>query len=248
MSTSASSQTILTIVKDEFAEVLTEGTLSPTTKPVTEKALLEAMRTPSPPPEEIQRGLAILYDNTFPTHEEYWKFTVNCLTMWGNTLDHKLFDTLYMTHWYHSRTIKKLWEQAMALLEEANKINKRDIMVRHEIESHVKAISQSDLQQQIKKPQQVRVMVSPTPLPSTSQQSDNSHRATYGQNYARCQYQCFECGDPTHFEWDCSFYKCQTCNQVAPGHAPQACHGCIHGIRGHYDIDGYNDGNLTREC
>jgi hypothetical protein len=34
MSTSASAQTVLTIVKDEFTEVLTEGTLSPSTKPI----------------------------------------------------------------------------------------------------------------------------------------------------------------------------------------------------------------------
>jgi hypothetical protein len=59
MSTSASTQTVLTVVKDEFAEVLTKGTLFPTTKPtnwnviITEKALLKAARTPSPPPEEI---------------------------------------------------------------------------------------------------------------------------------------------------------------------------------------------------
>jgi hypothetical protein len=59
MSTSASTQTVLTIVKDEFAEVLTKGTLSPTTKPadwnviITEKALLETAKTPSPPPEQV---------------------------------------------------------------------------------------------------------------------------------------------------------------------------------------------------
>jgi hypothetical protein len=59
MSTAAATQPVLTIVKDEFAEVLTEGTLSPSTKPtdwnvvITEKSLLEAMRTHSPPPEEI---------------------------------------------------------------------------------------------------------------------------------------------------------------------------------------------------
>jgi hypothetical protein len=59
MSTSASTQTVLTIVKDEFAEVLTEGTLSPATKPtnwnviITKKALLKAARMPSPPPEKI---------------------------------------------------------------------------------------------------------------------------------------------------------------------------------------------------
>jgi hypothetical protein len=59
MSTTATTQPILTIVKDVFAEVITECTLSPTNKPtdwnivITEKALLEAMRTPSPLSEEI---------------------------------------------------------------------------------------------------------------------------------------------------------------------------------------------------
>jgi hypothetical protein len=129
MSTSAAARPVLTVVKDEFTEVLTEGTLSPSAKPtdwnvvITEKSLRKAMRTPSPPSKEIWHGLATLYDNTFPTHKEYREFTVNCLMMWGNTLDYKLFDTLYIIHWYHSCTIKRLWEQAMALLEEANKIN-----------------------------------------------------------------------------------------------------------------------------
>jgi hypothetical protein len=77
MSTAATTQHVLTIIKDKFAEVLTKETLFPSTKPtdwnvvITEKSLLEAMRTPSPPPKEIQHGLATLYDNTFPTHEEY---------------------------------------------------------------------------------------------------------------------------------------------------------------------------------
>jgi hypothetical protein len=129
MSTAATTQTILTVVKDEFAEVITEGTLSPTNKPtdwnvvITKKVLLEAMRTPSPPPEKIRHGLATLYDNTFLTAEEYQEFTVNHLVMWGNTLDYKLFNTLYMIHRHNNHTAKKLQEQAMALLEEANKIN-----------------------------------------------------------------------------------------------------------------------------
>jgi hypothetical protein len=104
MSTAAATQPVLTVVKDKFTEVLTEGTISPSTKPtdwdviITEKSLLEAMRTPSPPSKEIQHGLAALYDNTFPTHEDYREFAANCLMMWGNTLDYKLFDTLYLTH------------------------------------------------------------------------------------------------------------------------------------------------------
>jgi hypothetical protein len=55
----STTQTVLTVVKDKFAKVITEETLSPTNKPtdwnvvITEKALLKAMRTPSPPSEEI---------------------------------------------------------------------------------------------------------------------------------------------------------------------------------------------------
>jgi hypothetical protein len=77
MSTSAATQNILTIIKDKFTEVLTEGPLSPSNKPtdwnvvITEKALLNAMRTPSPLPKETRRGLVTLYDNTFPTLEDY---------------------------------------------------------------------------------------------------------------------------------------------------------------------------------
>jgi hypothetical protein len=174
MSISASTQNILTVIKDKFAEVLTEKTLSPTTKPadwnviITEKALLETAKTPSPPPEQVRHGLASLYDNTFPTHEEYREFTANRLAKWGNTLDYKLFDTLYLTHRYHTRTIKNLREQARLLLEEADKINKRDKMVRHEIKTHVQTITRSNLQRRIKKPQRVQVVVFPTPLPSSS--------------------------------------------------------------------------------
>jgi hypothetical protein len=111
MSTSTSTQTVLTIIKDEFAEVLTKGTLSQIAKLtnwdviITEKMLLEGTRTPSPSPEEIRHGLATLYNNTFPTHEEYREFAANHLKKWGNTLDYKLFDTLYLTHQYHVRNL-----------------------------------------------------------------------------------------------------------------------------------------------
>jgi hypothetical protein len=140
---------------------LTEGTLSPSTKPadwnvvITKKVLLDAMRTPSPLPEQTRRGLITLYDDTFPTLEDYREFTVNRLVMWGNTMEYKLFDSLYINHRNNTCTIKKLREQAMALLEEANKINDHDLMVRQEIESHVGTITRTNLCQQIRKPQRV---------------------------------------------------------------------------------------------
>jgi hypothetical protein len=50
-------------------------------------------------------------------------------------------------------------------LEEADKINEWDKMIRHEIKSHVQTITRSDLCQKIKKPQQVRVLFLPLPFP-----------------------------------------------------------------------------------
>jgi hypothetical protein len=67
--------------------------------------------------------LATLYDTKFSTAEDYREFTVNCLALWGNTWEYRLFNTMYMAHQTHAQTIKKLHEQAMALLDEANRIN-----------------------------------------------------------------------------------------------------------------------------
>jgi hypothetical protein len=39
----------------------------------------------------------------------------------------------------------------MSLLEEANRINDRDLLLRHEIEGHVGRITRADLRQHIKK-------------------------------------------------------------------------------------------------
>jgi hypothetical protein len=64
------------------------------------------MRIPSPPPEEIRHGLAMLYDTVFPTNEDYQEFTVNRLAMWGNTLDYKHFDIMYMFHQSHICPVK----------------------------------------------------------------------------------------------------------------------------------------------
>jgi hypothetical protein len=59
MSTTATAQSVLTVVKDKFAEVLTEESLSSSAKPtdwnivITEKALLEPTKTPFPPPKQV---------------------------------------------------------------------------------------------------------------------------------------------------------------------------------------------------
>jgi hypothetical protein len=77
LTSTSTTQTTLSIVKEKFAKVITEETLFPTNKPsdwnvvITKKALLNAMRMPSSPLEEIWHGLATSYDTTFSTTEEY---------------------------------------------------------------------------------------------------------------------------------------------------------------------------------
>jgi hypothetical protein len=94
-------------------------------------------------------------------------------------MEYKLFDSLYVNHRNNTCTVKKLREQAMALLEEANKINDRDLIVRQELENHVKTITRANLHQCIRKPGRVQIITSPTLLPGPSRSTDNSHRATY---------------------------------------------------------------------
>jgi hypothetical protein len=94
-------------------------------------------------------------------------------------MEYKLFNLLYVNHRNNTRTIKKLREQAMVLLEEANKINDRDLIVRQELKNHVETITRADLCQHIRKPRRVRIITSPTPLPGPSRYTNNSHRATY---------------------------------------------------------------------
>jgi hypothetical protein len=82
MSTTAAAQPVLTIVKDEFTKVLTEGTISPSTKPtdwnvvITEKSLLEAMKALSPFSKKTRNGLLHYTIPPFPL----WKITANSLS------------------------------------------------------------------------------------------------------------------------------------------------------------------------
>jgi hypothetical protein len=68
--------------------------------------------------------------------------------MWGNTI----IRLVICQPPEQSCTVKKLREQAMALLKEANKINNRDVIVQQELESHVETITRADLCQRIRKP------------------------------------------------------------------------------------------------
>ena len=110
-------------VKTEFVDVITEGELlsSPVSATfstiVTEASLVELPPTEGPINE---KSITTLYDKVFIDAMSYRAFTENKLRPWENALEYKHFDTMYTNHQSLSNTIRKLRQQAQALLEEAD--------------------------------------------------------------------------------------------------------------------------------
>ena len=112
-----------TTVKTKFVDVITEGELlsSPVSATfstiITKASLVELPSTKGP---INKKSITTLYDKVFTDAMSYRAFTENKLRPWENALEYKYFDTMYTNHRSLSNTIKKLCQQAQALLEEAD--------------------------------------------------------------------------------------------------------------------------------
>ena len=119
-------------VKTEFMDVVTEGELllSPISATfstiITEASLVEVPPGKGPINEKT---ITTLYDEVFVDAMSYRAFTENKLRPWENALEYKHFDTLYTNHRSIVNTIRKLRQQAQALLEEADILTGRDFML-----------------------------------------------------------------------------------------------------------------------
>ena len=128
-----------TTVKTKFVDIITEGglLLSPTSATfstiVTEASLV---KIPIPEGQTNEKTITTLYDEVSMDSMSYWAFTENKLRPWGNALEYKHFDTMCTNHRSLVNTIKKLCQQAQALLEEADILTGRDFMLWQEIETH----------------------------------------------------------------------------------------------------------------
>ena len=142
-----------TTVKTEFVNVVTEGELvsSPISATfstiITEASLVEI---PLPEGQINEKTIATLY--VFVDAMSYRAFTENKLRPWENALEYKHFDTMYMNHRSLVNTIKKLHQQAQALLEEANILTGRDFMLHQEIKTHISKITRTELCKRLCKP------------------------------------------------------------------------------------------------
>ena len=165
-------------VKTEFVNVVTEGELlsspvSATFSTIITKASL--VEVPIPEGQINEKTIATLYDEVFMDAMSYRAFTENKLRPWENALEYKHFDTMYTNHQSLVNTIKKLRQQAQALLEEADILTGRDFMLRQEIKTHVSKITRTELHKRLCKPTlfHFKEMPIPPPLPQASSSSLN---------------------------------------------------------------------------
>ena len=245
-----------TSIKNEFVEVFTMSDLlsNPSSSEfptvITEASIIE----PPPLPKEGEEwDLVTLYDKTFPTPETYRNFIDIRLGIWKNSLDLKYFDTLYNNYRHTTETIRKLRRQAQAILEEADKMQGRNLTLKKEINRHVATIVQPELRKRLFHPRKVYPRT-PTPFVHETFPSSSNTRPVRVPQYASTSrnIRCFQCNDPSHIKWYCTLYRCRFCKKLAPGHSQKDCpmnrpQYFDDGTRGYFDIEGGDD-NLRGEC
>ena len=161
---------------------------------------------------------------------------------------------MYMNHQSLVNTIKKLHQQAQALLEEADILTGRDFMLRQEIETHVSKITRTELCKRLRKPTLFcfKEMPIPPPPPQPSTSSLNLSARQHHIRYMRSgePVRCYKCNSLSHIKWNCQQYICPLCGQRQPGHAQKNCPHHYHedGTCGYFNIEGGETGNYSREC
>ena len=155
-------------VKTEFVNIITEKELllslvSATFSTIITKASLVELPPAEGPTNE--KTITTLYDKVFVDAMSYRAFTENKPRPWENTLEYKHFDTMYTNHQSLVNTIRKLRQQAQALLEEADILTGRDFMLQQKIEIHVSKITRTELRKRLHKPTLFCFKETPIPPP-----------------------------------------------------------------------------------
>ena len=134
---------------------------------------------------------------------------------------------MYTNHLSLVNTIKKLCQQAQALLEEADILTRRDFMLRQEIETHISKITRAELHKRLRKPTlfHFKEMPIPPPPPQPSTSSLNLSARRHHIQYMRSgePMRCYKCNSLSHIKWNCQQYICLLCRQRQPGHAQKNC-------------------------
>ena len=151
---------------------------------------------------------------------------------------------MYTNHQPLVNTIRKLCQQAQALLEEADILTRRDFMLRQEIETRVSKITKAELCRKLHKPTLFcfKEMPIPPPQPQASTSSLNLSTCQHCICYMRSgePMRCYRCNSLSHIKWNCQHYVCPLCGQRQPGHAQKNCPDHYHNdrTRGYFDTEG----------
>ena len=161
---------------------------------------------------------------------------------------------MYTNHQSLVNTIRKLRQQAQALLEEADILTGRDFMLRQEIETHVSKITRAELRKRLHKPTLFcfKETPIPPPQPQASTSSLNLSARWHCIWYMRSgePMRCYKCNSLSHIKWNCQCYICLLCGQRQLGHAQKNCPDHYHndGTWGYFDMEGGETGNYNGEC
>ena len=234
-------------VKTEFVDIVTEGELllSPISATfstiITEASLVEV-----PPAEGPINGKTIttLHDKVFVDAMSYRAFTKNKLRPWEKALKHKHFNMMYTNHWSLFNTMRKLCQQAQALLKEANILTGRDFMLQQGIETHVSKITRTKLRKRLHEPTLFCSKETPIPPPQPQALTSSLNLSAHWHHicYMRSgePMRCYECNSLSHIKWNCQRYVCPLCGQRQLGHAQKNCPDHYHDDRtwGYFNIEG----------
>jgi hypothetical protein len=180
---------------------------------------------------------------------------------WGNTLEFKLFDNLYLHHRTTQNQVRQLRQHAQKLLEQADSLQGHDNAQRAELERHIRNLPQNAFRRKLHRPikvyprppvppvrQTIPTRTAPSPSPTTPNLV-HPRPPPYAQ--VPRVLRCFQCNSVGHMRSHCPRYRCLYCNKLAPGHPQYACPRnqapFDDGIRGYVDVEG-DDNNLSGEC
>ena len=160
---------------------------------------------------------------------------------------------MYTNHRSLVNTMRKLHQQAQALLEEADILTGRDFILQQEIKTHVSKITRAELCKRLRKPTQFCFKETPIPPPqpqASSSQNLSAHQHCICYMWSGEPMRCYECNSLSHIKWNCQLYICPLCGQRQPGHAQKNCPDCYHddGTQGYFDIEGGETSSYGGEC
>ena len=212
-----------TTVKTEFTDVITKKEL--VSSPVS--ATFSTIVTEASLIKTSGKMITTLYDEVFVDAVLYQAFTKNKLRPWENALEYEHFDTMYTNYQSLVNMIPKLCQQVQQLLEEADILTGRDLILWQEIETHVLKITQTKLHQRLCRPRHFHFKEMPLPPQPTASSSwtlaTHWHSIQYTQSGEPMR--CYECNSLSHFKWNCQLYVCPLCRQRQPGHAQKELSG-----------------------